>query len=110
MVMTRSNGALLATLAIALGGCPDNPDKASTWTKKLSDPKETERAQSKLEGLGDPSAIDALGDLWVEKREGRVLQIIIGLARPLTPEEAQKTFMADYETAGRPASWDKALP
>ena len=114
--MTRSTerrgraGAFLAVLVIALAGCPDDPDKASSWTKKLSDPKEAERAVAKLDDLGDPSAIDDLGALWREKKDGRILQVIIGLAKPLTAKQAQDLFKADYETSGRPANWDKALP
>jgi hypothetical protein len=44
------------------------------------------------------------------RRPVRILQVIIGLARPLTPEEAKKKFMTDYEASGREASWDQALP
>ena len=35
----------LMLLALAsLAGCPDNPYKASTWTKKLKDQRDSERA------------------------------------------------------------------
>ena len=40
-----SLGLLLALMT----GCPDNQYKASTWTKKLSDPREAEVAVRKLE-------------------------------------------------------------
>ncbi|HMG55925.1 MAG TPA: hypothetical protein VK601_20645, partial [Kofleriaceae bacterium] len=94
-----------------LAGCPDNPYKADTWTKKLGDPRESERAVTELEQLGDPSAIDKLGTTWVDQgKPVRLLQVIISLARPLTPEDAKARFVSDYEAAGRPASWDKALP
>ena len=100
----------LAMLA-GLAGCPDNPYKAATWTKNLGDPRESERAVTELEQLGDPSAIEPLGNAWVEQgKPVRLLQVIISLARPLTPEEAKKNFVTDYETSGRPASWDRALP
>lgn len=98
-------------LVASLAGCPDDPYKADTWTKKLSDPREAERAVTQLEQLGNPSAIEALGQAWVEQgKPVRLLQVIIGLARPLTPEQAAKNFVTDYEKSGRPASWDKALP
>jgi len=100
----------LAVLA-GLAGCPDNPYKADTWIKKLGDPRESERAVTELEQLGDPSAIEKLGNTWVDQgKPVRLLQVIISLARPLTPEEAQKNFVTDYEASGRPASWDRALP
>jgi hypothetical protein len=106
--------ALLACLAVnvaTLTGCPDNPYKAGTWTKKLSDPREAERAVTQLEQLGDPSAIPALGQAWVDQgKPVRLLQVIISLARPLTPEQAKATYMTDFETSGRPASWDAAMP
>jgi hypothetical protein len=100
----------LATLA-GLAGCPDDPYKAETWTKKLGDSHDGEKAVTELEQLGDPSAIEKLGEAWVDQgKPVRLLQVIISLARPLTPEDAKKSFVTDYEAAGRPASWDKALP
>jgi hypothetical protein len=95
---------------VGLSGCPDNPYKASSWTKKLGG-REHERAVQELEQLGDPSAIPELGRVWVEQgKPVRDLQVIIGLARPLTPKEAHDKFFTDYEATGREASWDKALP
>src|ERR1041384_3397004 len=109
--------SLLPTAALVLGGlaalagCPDDPYKAETWTKKLGDQRESERAVTELEQLGDPSAIEKLGSTWIDQgKPVRLLQVIISLARPLTPEEAKAKFVTDYEKAGRPASWDKALP
>jgi hypothetical protein len=100
----------LAVLA-SLAGCPDNPYKAETWTKKLGDPHEAERAVTELEQLGDPTGIEALGEAWGNQgKPVRLLQVIISLARPLTPKEAEEKFITDYQTSGRPASWDKALP
>jgi hypothetical protein len=100
----------LAMLA-GLAGCPDNPYKAETWTKKLGDPRDAERAVTELEQLGDPSAIDKLGRAWLEQgKPVRLLQVIISLARPLTPKEAADKYVTDYEASGRPANWDKALP
>ncbi|HTR54018.1 MAG TPA: hypothetical protein VMJ10_25160 [Kofleriaceae bacterium] len=110
--MTRP--ALLACLfvsLVSLTACPDNPYKASTWTKKLSDPREAERAVTQLEQLGDPSAIPALGQAWVDQgKPVRLLQVIISLARPLTPEQAKATYMTDYEASGRTESWAAAMP
>ena len=57
---------LLAGL-VGLAGCPDNPYSAKTWTKKLGDPREAERAVTELEQLGDPSAIKALGEAWTDQ-------------------------------------------
>jgi hypothetical protein len=109
--MKRLAPLVLAGLLVSLAGCPDNPYKAKTWTKKLDDPREAERAVTQLEQLGDPSAIEALGQAWSEQgKPVRLLQVIISLARPLTPEQAKATYMTDYETSGRPANWDKALP
>jgi len=102
---------MLAGLAMSLTGCPDNPYSAKTWTKKLGDPQESERAVTELEQLGDPSAIPALGEAWSDQgKPVRLLQVIIGLARELTPEEAKAKFATDYEKTGRKSSWDKALP
>lgn len=103
--------AFTAALLVSLTGCPDNPYKAETWTKQLDDPREAERAVTQLEQLGNPSAIPALGNAWLKQgRPVRLLQVIIGLARPLTPEEAKATYMTDYEKTGRPASWHLAEP
>lgn len=103
--------ALTAALLLGLTGCPDNPYKAGTWTKQLDDPREAERAVTQLEQLGDPSAIPALGNAWLRQgKPVRLLQVMISLARPLTPQEAKETYMTDYEKTGRPASWDKAEP
>src|SRR5215468_9833765 len=104
---------MIAGLAV-LAGCPDDPYKAETWTKKLKDqrdPREAERAVTELEQLGNPSAIPALGDAWsTQGKPVRLLQVIISLARPLTPQEAKANYFTDYEKTGRPASWDRALP
>jgi len=103
--------ALTAALLVGLTGCPDNPYKATTWTKKLDDPREAERAVTQLEQLGDPSAIPALGNAWAAQgKPVRLLQVIIGLARPLTPDQAKSTYMTDYEKAGRKGNWNLAEP
>src|SRR5580700_11193859 len=108
--MTRL--VLLACLAASLTACPDNPYKASTWTKKLSDPREVERAVTQLEQLGDPSAIPALGEAWKDQgKPVRLLQVIISLARPLSPDTtgpdgkpvkgtASLGFFTDYAKTG----------
>jgi hypothetical protein len=99
------------TAFAGLMGCPDDPYKADTWANKLGDPRESERAATTLEELGDPSAIDKLGKAWIAQgKPVRLLQVIITLARPLTPDEAKAKYITDYEAAGRVASWDKALP
>ena len=112
--MTRRSSllsGLLLVLLTVVTGCPDDPYKAETWTKKLGDQGESERAVTELEQLGDPSAIEKLGSTWIDQgKPVRLLQVIISLARPLTPEEAKAKYVTDYETTGRPANWDKALP
>jgi len=96
---------------LSLTGCPDNQYDYKTWTKKLDDQRESERAVTELEQLGNPGAIPALGEAWIAQgRPVRVLQVIISLARPLTPEEAKAKFVTDYEKTGRKASWDAAMP
>ncbi|HEX8110370.1 MAG TPA: hypothetical protein VF516_21710, partial [Kofleriaceae bacterium] len=101
---------IVAGLAV-LAGCPDDPYKAETWTKKLKDQRESERAVTELEQLGNPSAIPALGDAWVDQgKPVRLLQVIISLARPLTPEQAKANYFTDYEATGRPPNWERALP
>ncbi|MDQ3367623.1 MAG: hypothetical protein M3680_19550 [Myxococcota bacterium] len=96
---------------LSLAGCPDNQYDYKTWTKKLDDPHDAERAVTELEQLGNPGAIDALGEAWIAQgKPVRLLTVIISLARPLTPEEAKAKFVTDYEKSGRPASWDAALP
>jgi hypothetical protein len=112
--MTRllALGFLLSLVA----GCPDNPLKASTWTKKLGDPREAEVAVRKLEELGDPAAIGPLGDAWKDQgKPVRMLQVIIALARPLTPAQAEAENLTDYNGSdghanGREAHWNDALP
>lgn len=102
---------LTGLIGFGLTGCPDNPYNAKTWTKKLDDPRESERAVTELEQLGDPSAIQALGEAWADQgKPVRLLQVIISLARPLTPEEAKAKFATDYEKEGRKANWDAAMP
>ncbi len=84
---------------------------AAPWIAKLDDPREAERAVTELEQLGDPAAIEPLGRHWTDTgRPVRVLQVMIALARPLTPDEAKNQFVTGYETSGRPASWDRLLP
>src|ERR1041384_6003044 len=103
---------VLGGLALAgLTGCPDDPYKAETWTKKLGDQRESERAVTGLEQRGDRGASEKLGSTWIDQgKPVRLLQVIISLARPLTPEEAKAKYATDYEKNGRPANWDKAEP
>lgn len=106
----------LAALVLAtMTGCPEDEFASKTWTKKLDNPKETERAVTQLERLGDPSAIPALGKAWEKQgRPERVLQVIIDLSKPLTPEQTKNGGEYQYTIyrggKARPASWDKSLP
>lgn len=105
-----SSALLAGFLFFGATGCPDNPYKASSWTKKLGS-REHERALQELEQLGDPSGIPEIGAEWDKQgKPVRDLQVIISLARPLTPAEAKAKFVTDYEESGRPANWDAALP
>lgn len=90
---------------------PDEPTATKAWTDKLRDPREAEHALTELEQLGDPRAIEGIGAAWLEQgRPPRLLQVMIGLARPLTPAEAKAKLLVGYEETGRPASWERALP
>jgi len=109
--MTRLFPALLLAAVVALAGCPENELNYKTWTKKLDDSKDADRAIEKLVQLGNPGAIEALGEAWKSQgKQGKYLQAIISIARPLTAQEADAENLTDYAKSGRPASWDKALP
>lgn len=82
-----------------------------TWTAKLDDPNESERAVTELEQLGDPGAISALGEAWrAQGRPVRMLQVIVSVARPLTAAEAKAQFLTSFEKTGRAAHWSAAMP
>lgn len=114
--------SLLGGLALGGAGCSrENPYAASTWIAKLSDKSAQARAIVELDRLGDPKAIPELAKTWESSgRDPKILDVIIALAKPFTPEEvaeAVKTnrndprkFMLRDFPKGRPASWDKALP
>ncbi|KAB2906863.1 MAG: hypothetical protein F9K40_05860 [Kofleriaceae bacterium] len=107
----RKLSVLVVPLATALflAGCGGDEFYYGTWTKKLDDANEVERAVTALERLGDNRAIPALGKAW--ERQGRpdtILRVIIDLAKPLTEEEAKQNFKNNDKA--RPAAWDKALP
>lgn len=109
--MTRRLALVTLVGLASLAGCPSNEFDYRTWTAKLDNPREAERAARRLEELGNPDAIPAIGEAWVDNgKPGGFLQVIIALARPLTAQEAEKKFMDDYKTSGRKASWDAALP
>src|SRR6185436_16297102 len=109
--MTRRLAFMALVGLVSLTGCPSDQYDYKTWTKKLTDSHESERAVQKLEELGNPGAIPALGEAWADQgKPVRFLQVIISLARPLTPAEAKEKFVTDFEKEGRPASWDAALP
>ncbi|HWU89335.1 MAG TPA: hypothetical protein VN253_18860 [Kofleriaceae bacterium] len=109
--MTRRLALVTLVGLASLTGCPSDQYDYKTWIKKLDDSHENERAVQKLEELGQPGAIPALGDAWADQgKPVRFLQVIIALARPLTPDEAKAQFKPEFEESGRPASWDAALP
>lgn len=105
-------GCAITVGAVSQSGCrKPNPYKASTWTAQLDDEKARDHATQWLENLGDPSAIPALGQAWEKQAySGRLLQVIIALARPLTAAEAEGMNLTDFAKTGRKASWDKAMP
>jgi hypothetical protein len=79
------------------------------WENKLA--SDHDRAVTELEALGNPAAIPALVEAWRDQeRPIRALQVIIDLARPLTPAQAKAKYLTDYERTGRKASWEAALP
>ena len=63
MRRTLTSAVLAGFVFFGIAGCPDNPYKASSWTKKLGS-REHERALQELEQLGDPSGIPELGAEW----------------------------------------------
>jgi hypothetical protein len=100
-----------AAPAPAMPAMPAADGEVTRWTAKLDDPRESEQAVAKLEELGDRRAIPRLGTAWQQQgRPVRMLQVVIALAKPLTPQEAAAKFLTAYEKTGRPASWDAALP
>ncbi|MEZ4402623.1 MAG: HEAT repeat domain-containing protein [Kofleriaceae bacterium] len=112
-IQTLAFVLLAGTAAVTQSACTDDQFSYKTWTKKLSDSKQTERAVTELERLGDPNAIPALGKAWEKQgRPERILQVIIELAKPLTQQQAREQYKNhkgdDYQA--RAASWDKALP
>jgi hypothetical protein len=112
MTLRQRKLSVLSSLLVGLifmGACGGDEFYYGTWTKKLDDPNEVERAVTALERLGDNRAIPALGKAW--ERQGRpdtILKVIIDLAKPLTEEEAKANFKNNDKA--RPAAWDKALP
>ncbi|MCE9572796.1 MAG: HEAT repeat domain-containing protein [Deltaproteobacteria bacterium] len=100
-----------AMLLSSVTGCQSNPYSADTWIDKLDDAADAERAVTELEHLGDPKAIPALGKAWENGGcTQRLFQVMIDLARPLTPAEADKGNFVDLATTGRKASWDAVMP
>ncbi len=98
-----------AAATVTLSGCQEDAFVYTTWTDKLGDSNEVERAVTELERLGDNRAIPALGKAW--ERQGRpeaILQVIIDLAKPLTEEQAKANYKNNDKA--RAAAWDKALP
>ena len=108
--------ALLAGILLGPVGCSKDPKDYSTWTGQLTEPRESERALTALEQLGDPRAIGAIGDVWRDTgKPPHLIEIIIALARPMTAEEADAKSFTDFDgkdgrQAGRPASWEAAAP
>jgi hypothetical protein len=87
------------------------PPETARWIADLDDPLEVERAITELERLGDPRAIPALVEAWnAMGRQPRGLYVIVALARPLSAADAKAAFLTAYESTGRPASWDAAMP
>lgn len=82
---------LAAPVALALvltqTGCPDDPHDASTWTDKLGDKHELERALTELQRLKDPDSIGPLAKAWEDNNKpARILRIIISIADQYDPE------------------------
>jgi HEAT repeat protein len=106
-----ATAAMATAVAAVLAGCPDNPHDVDTWTEKLSDHKESEVALTRLAELCNPKAIPAIGKAWErDGRPARHLDVMIDLARPLTPAEADEKHCTDFTKKGRDAGWDAAFP
>lgn len=100
---------LCGLVTLTMAGCPEDNFDPKTWTKKLGNPKEVERAVTELERLGESVAIPALGRAWEKQgRPERILQVIIDLSKPLTEEQAKELYKNNGKA--RPAAWDKSLP
>lgn len=96
---------------VAGDGGTVSPYDHKHWVARLDEPAELDRAVTELEQLGDPAAIPALVKAWIANdRPARLLDVIIGLARPLTPAQAKAQFLTAYERTGRKASWEAAQP
>jgi hypothetical protein len=112
MTLRQRKLSVLSSLlvgAIFMAACGGDEFYYGTWTKKLDDANEVERAVTQLERLGDNRAIPALGKAW--ERQGRpdtILKVVIDLAKPLTEAEAKANYKNNDKA--RPAAWDKALP
>ncbi|MGE0866955.1 MAG: hypothetical protein AB7P03_00225 [Kofleriaceae bacterium] len=106
-----ARGWLVALVGlICLTGCPDNEYDYRTWTKKLKG-RDGLHAATRLQELGNPDAIPALGDAWLAmSKPSQYLQAMIALAPALTAAEAEAQNLTDFAKTGRKASWDKALP
>ncbi|HUH03905.1 MAG TPA: hypothetical protein VML75_18040, partial [Kofleriaceae bacterium] len=73
--------AAIALSMVALTGCPDDPYDADTWTKKLDDKAEIERAINELGRLKDPKSIKPLGDAWRRNNHpARILRVVVDIA------------------------------
>lgn len=111
--MNRLHVVMLAAALATSSACTSDPYDVKTWIKGLgsSDKAEQEVALTKIEQLGNPAAIPAVGKRWQEAgKNSRELGILIDLAKPLTGPEAKTLHLTDYVKEGRKASWDLALP
>jgi len=74
-------GALAGALLMFLTGCPKDPYDCETWTDKLDDKQEIERAITELGRLKCPESIDDLGEAWkANNYPARILRVIIDVA------------------------------
>lgn len=109
--MIRRLPAIALAGLLGLAACPSDPYSYKTWVKQLDDPQHAERAVTEIENNGWPEAIPDIGKAWkAQGRPVRLLQVVISLARPLTPQEAEASHKVDYAKTGRKAHWDLALP
>jgi len=113
--LAKLAGAAASVAAVVLfSGCPEDPYNVDTWTGKLRDPHESERAVTEIQNLCNPKAIGPLGEAWKDDgKPTRHLTVLIDLARPLTAGpggEADVKNCTDYVEKGRDAHWDDALP
>lgn len=69
-------GFFLALSCATLTGCPEDPDDAKTWIKKLDDPREQKEALRQLARLKSEAALEPLTKLFKRSEDPEHLRVI----------------------------------